>query len=103
MNGGRQAVWSRNGRELFYRDYGGAVIAVPVSPGPRFVPGQPMAIVPANTLYAGSGAAITNRTYDVSPDGARFLMIRIGTNNRPPSLVVVQNWSEELKARMPVR
>jgi serine/threonine protein kinase/Tol biopolymer transport system component len=101
-NGGRQAAWSRDARELFYRDYGGALIAVPVPPGPRFLPGEQVTILPAQTTYAGSGAAITSRTYDVSPDGSRFLMIRIG-NNRQSSLIVVQNWSEELKARVPVR
>jgi Tol biopolymer transport system component len=102
-NGGRQAAWSRDGRELFYRDYGGALIAVPVPPGPRFLPGEQMTILAAQTIYAGSGAAITSRTYDVSPDGSRFLMIRIGNGNRQSSLIVVQNWSEELKARAPVR
>jgi serine/threonine-protein kinase len=102
-NGGRQSVWSRDGRELFYRDYGGALIAVPVPPGPRFLPGQPVTILPANTIYAGSGAAITSRTYDVSPDASRFLMIKIGNANRQSSLIVVQNWAEELKARVPVR
>ncbi len=30
-------------------------------------------------------------------------MIRIGNDNRQSSLIVVQNWSEELKARVPVR
>jgi dipeptidyl aminopeptidase/acylaminoacyl peptidase len=102
-NGGRQAAWSRDGRELFYRDYGGALIAVPVPPGPRFLPGAQRTILPAQTTYAGSGAAITSRTYDVSPDGARFLMVRIANANRPSSLIVVQNWSEELKVRVPVR
>jgi Tol biopolymer transport system component len=102
-SGGRQAVWSRDARELFYRDYGGALIAVPVPPGPRFLPGEQVTILPANTIYAGSGAAITSRTYDVSPDGSRFLMIRIGDDNRQSSLIVVQNWSEELRVRVPVR
>jgi serine/threonine-protein kinase len=98
-NGGRQAAWSRDGRELFYRDYEGALIAVPVALGSRFAPSEPVTILPANTIYAGSGAAITSRTYDVSPDGSRFLMIRMASDKRP-SLVVVQNWSEELKARV---
>jgi serine/threonine-protein kinase len=102
-SGGRQAVWSRDARELFYRDYGGALIAVPVPPGPRFLPGQQVTILPANTIYAGSGAAITSRTYDISPDGSRFLMIKIANVNRQSSLIVVQNWSEELKLRVPVR
>jgi serine/threonine-protein kinase len=102
-NGGRQAAWSRDARELFYRDYGGALIAVPVPPGPRFLPGEQRTILPAQTTYAGSGAAITSRTYDVSPDGSRFLMIRIGNDNRQSSLIVVQNWHEELKRLVPIR
>jgi serine/threonine-protein kinase len=102
-NGGRQAVWSRDARELFYRDYGGALVAVPVRPGPRFLPGEQVTILAAGSLYAGSGAAITSRTYDVSSDASRFLMIRIANDNRQPSLIVVQNWPEELKARVPAR
>ena len=46
-DGGRQAVWSPDARELFYRDYGGALIAVPVLPGPHFLPGEPVTILPA--------------------------------------------------------
>jgi hypothetical protein len=47
----------------------------------------------------------TNRTYDVSPDGQRFLMIKenagSGERDAPPaSMVVVQNWFEELKAKV---
>jgi serine/threonine protein kinase len=102
-NGGRQAVWSQDSRELFYRDYGGALIAVPVAPGPRFLPGEPVTILPANSIYEGSGAAITSRSYDVAPDGSRFLMIKIRNANRQSSLLVVQNWAEELKVRVPVR
>jgi Tol biopolymer transport system component len=89
-SGGRQAVWSRDARELLYRDYGGALIAVPVPRGPRFLPGQQVTILPANTSY-------------ISPDGSRFLMIKIANVNRQSSLIVVQNWSEELKLRVPVR
>ena len=43
------------------------------------------------------------RTYDVSPDGQRFLMIKAGgANQAPPQIVVVQNWLEELKRLVPV-
>jgi len=44
------------------------------------------------------------RTYDVSPDGQRFLMIRDGAtdaNGPPPSLIVVEHWFEELKRVVP--
>jgi len=49
------------------------------------------------------------RGYDVSPNGQRFLMIK---ENAPSattpataraSIVVVLNWSEELKQRVPTR
>ena len=54
-------------------------------------------------MNAGAGAAITSRTYDISPDGSRFLMVKTGNANRQSSLIVVQNWPEELKVRVAVR
>jgi len=44
------------------------------------------------------------RGYDVTPDGRRFLMVQ--TMERPPitttQIVLVQNWHEELRRRVPV-
>jgi len=54
------------------------MIAVPVARG------KP------NPGYRGAGAALSARSYDVSPDGSRFLMIKLGDAGRPPSIVVVQ-------------
>ena len=34
INGGRSPLWSRDGRELFYRDFGGALLSVPIAAGP---------------------------------------------------------------------
>ena len=45
-------------------------------------------------------------TYDVSPDGQRFLMIKApGTDAgaAPPALIVVQHWDEELKRLVPTK
>jgi hypothetical protein len=52
--------------------------------------------------YAGS-VVILGRTYDVSADGRRFLMIKQGGGDEaaPRNLVVVQNWFEELKRVVP--
>jgi hypothetical protein len=51
--------------------------------------------------YIGGGA----RSYDVSPDGRRFLMLKAGTEpeteNGPGRIVVVLNWLEELKRLLP--
>lgn len=46
----------------------------------------------------------TSRTYDIAPDGKRFLMITGGDGERatsPSDLIVVQNWFEELKRLAP--
>ena len=46
------------------------------------------------------------RTYDVSLDGQRFLMIKDAAgpdqSASPPRIVVVQNWFEEVKRLVPV-
>ena len=50
----------------------------------------------------GSFETPVGRTYDVSPDGQRFLMIKPGVwTTAPSSLVIVQNWQEELKRLVP--
>ena len=44
------------------------------------------------------------RSYDISPDGQRFLMIKEGGADGTAalaSLIVVQNWFEELKRFVP--
>jgi hypothetical protein len=54
-----------------------------------------------NTLeYAGNGPC---RTWDVSPDGQHFLMIKLGEQKAQPvtELILVQNWFEELKRLAP--
>ena len=55
----------------------------------------------------GASANQTGRTYDIAPDGKRFLMIKAGSSADqtavPTSLVVVQNWREELKRLAPTQ
>ena len=51
-------------------------------------------------------AGSSGRTYDVSPDGLRFLMIKApGTDasTAPPALIIVQHWDEELKRLVPAK
>ena len=98
--GGVQAIWSRQTHELFYPDGEGYVTAVPVQTQPTFSAGRPMRVF--ETRYAGGGGA---RTYDVSPDGSRFLMLKetavSGSAARPATIGVVMNWQEELKRLLP--
>ena len=99
--GGTRPVWARSGRELFY-EFNNALIAVPVqTTGAIFIPGNPAKLFDAAPYYFGN----TARTYDVSADGQQFLMIKLaGTSNAAAaSIVVVQHWTEELKARVPTK
>jgi hypothetical protein len=54
----------------------------------------------------GAGANL-GRTYDISSDGQRFLMIKAGggadQTAAPPQLIVVQHFDEELKRLAPTK
>jgi serine/threonine protein kinase len=102
--GGAEPVWSRDGRELFYRAPDGAVMHVSISPGTTWKASAPTQLF-ATTSHAASGAGIfrsaLSRTYDISPDGQRFLMLKSEETpaqvSRAPRLVIVQNWFRELE------
>jgi hypothetical protein len=71
-------------------------MAVPIQPGPTLAAGNPKQVV-----EAVCPARSNSRTYDVSPDGHRFLMIQNSAAADIPSLVAVEHWLEELKAGVP--
>ena len=98
--GGTQPLWARNGQELFYLAPDRTLMSVPVERGTTWTAGTPSKLIDAAVL---PGPA-TARNYDVSPDGKRFLMIKTGRRDQTPapaSIVVVQNWHEELKRLVP--
>ena len=98
--GGSRPLWSRDGGELFYLETPGRVMAVSVDDGPPFAAGAPQVVVDGDYLAPNAG-----RTYDVSLDGQRFLMIKDATtvlrDVAAPQIVTVLNWFEELKERVP--
>ena len=98
--GGTAPVWARTGRELFYLDESNTLMAVPVqTSGPQFSSGRPAMVF--DTKYS-----LDFYSYDVTPDGLRFLMMKestVGDPSHPPSMVVVLNWHEELKGRVPTQ
>ena len=103
-NGGRSPQWSPDGRELFFVSRT-SMMTVPVQLKPTFTPGSPAKLFDARSLVLdGRFIGSTSRTFDISPDGQRFLMLQEGSltddGNRPSiGIVVVQNWFEELKAK----
>jgi serine/threonine protein kinase len=104
--GGRTPVWASSGRELFFVNRT-SIMAVPVQLTPTFSAGNPTKLFDAHAiLLDGRFTAMgTRRTYDVSRDGRRFLMIKESAvssddNASAASMIVVENWFEELKAKM---
>jgi Tol biopolymer transport system component len=106
--GGTSPAWGPNGAELYY-----VASAGPQKPGIIN-----MMAVTVRTTASGISAdaprklfegrfALTGpvRGYDVTPDGKRFLMVlpKDLPAEPPIELVLVQNWFEELKQRVPAR
>ena len=100
-NSGLQPMWARNGNELYFVGADNAFMSVPVDTNAATWP----ATTPTKLFdVAGYLPSVTaRRAYDVAPDG-RFLMIKSGDTtdqNTPASIIVVQNWLEELKQVVP--
>ena len=101
VGGGTRPLWSRDGRELFYFALDGSLMRVEVGPGPRWIRTPPTKLL--EPRYFAGDTVVTGRTYDISKDGKRFLMIKSAQPDRssaPVSFVVVQHFDEELKARV---
>jgi hypothetical protein len=72
--------------------------------GPAWAAGTPTKLL--NEGYFTVPGGNPGRTYDISPNGQRFLMVKAsgGASGQAgaPQIVVVQNWLEELKRLVPV-
>jgi Tol biopolymer transport system component len=94
-DGGDFPRWSSNGRELFYRQ-SDKVMAVDVETNPQFRAGTPRLLF---------GGIQYSNSYDLDPEGKRFLMIKLPTAQPSATdrVEIVLNWFEELKARVPTK
>lgn len=97
--GGTRPLWARSGQELFYLAPSGALMSVPTERGSTWKSGAPV------KLFDWPIPAVSSRSYDVSPDGQRFLMLKPAGGSEstpaPTSLVVMQHFDEELKRLAP--
>jgi eukaryotic-like serine/threonine-protein kinase len=101
--GGDIPVWSRDGRELFFKSPDGRqMFAALIQSGTTLVAGRPQMLFEFAMLPSGLGF----RAYDIAPDG-RFLIIRSAkpeaSTATAPQIIVVQNWDQELKRLVPAR
>ena len=97
-SGGTEPVWSRDGRELFYRD-GTQLLVVRVVTKPTFIAEKPTVLFEES--YATDPVFGGNPNYDVSLDGQRFLMVESTGAGESATVTLVQNWFQELERLVP--
>jgi eukaryotic-like serine/threonine-protein kinase len=96
--GGGVALWSRQGRELFYVQ-GATLMRVPVTADAAFTAGSPEPLF-TDPLVDWNTAL----SYDVMPDGDSFVVVRRRPGNEPVrELRVVLDWFAELERLAPRR
>jgi Tol biopolymer transport system component len=97
INGGHTPVWSRNGRELFYRTEDGRIMVVTYAvKGDSFVAEKPRQWSSGRLAYSG-----LNRNFDVAPDGKRLVAgIPAGNRELPNHVLLVVDFFDEVKRRV---
>ena len=89
-----------------YSIHGNRLMVVPVESAPGFTSGTPEVVFEGAYFSPPWYSRVTARTYDISPDGKRFLMIKeldekTESIGPPKQLHLILNWFEELKRLAP--
>jgi len=88
--GGFLPVWQPDGKELYYVNPAGAMMAAPIRVvGTTLEPGAPTMLFP--TRIVGGAVGQAGRNYDVAPDG-RFL-INTELDSAAAPITLIQNWT----------
>ena len=103
-DGGSRPLFGPDNKELFYLSEG-RLMVVTIEDGLSPNPGRPRVVAEGPYFSPPWASRIVNRTYDITPDGRRLLMVKPGGNpdelQSPTELHVVFNWFEELKQLVP--
>jgi serine/threonine protein kinase/Tol biopolymer transport system component len=98
-DGGTEPVWSRRGREIFYRQ-GMHYFSVAIPQDPSKRPGSPALMFDGD--YVVPSQIPGNPSYDVTPDGTGFIMIApAGVSSRLIRIDVMLGWTDALHRRLP--
>ena len=94
--GGIHAVWRPDGRELYYLNPEGAMMAAPITvTGATLEPGAPVVLFPTRIVGGGVDSQ-QGRQYDVAPDG-RFL-INTELDSAAAPITLLMNWNPEARS-----
>ncbi|HEX9565131.1 MAG TPA: protein kinase [Gemmatimonadaceae bacterium] len=99
IGGGTQPLWSHSGRELFYVNAADELVAARVETSGGFQILERRVLF-GMTPYVQQQANST--PFDIRLDDQQFLMVRrANLGDDAGSYILVENWFEELKARVP--
>jgi Tol biopolymer transport system component len=93
-NGGTQARWNKNGKEIFYISPDSKLMAAPVNlsaDGQSLETGSPAALFPVR-IAGGPVSAFIKQQYAVSSDGQRFLVNLATGEGAPFNITLILNW-----------
>jgi Tol biopolymer transport system component/tRNA A-37 threonylcarbamoyl transferase component Bud32 len=97
-SGGVGPIWTRGGRELLYMGGNDSLMAVDVAFSPDPVFSGSRGLFPIGAYRA----EIYHRSYDATPDGERFTMIRLRSQALEQlEVVAVENFHSELRDHVP--
>jgi len=107
-DGGTEPLWDPTRNRLYFR-LGENLLGADYATSPRFSAGVPTTSVAGSFEPFPANAALNVRglgpEYAIAPDGSRFVLIRPDSPREddaaPLEIVVVENWFEELKRRIP--
>jgi len=88
--GGRLPTWRTDGKELYYLDPDGKLIAAELRENNGSLQVAAIRVLFSIKMTTGNG-------YDAFPDGKKFLTSTVTTGETPAPLSLVQNWSADLK------
>jgi serine/threonine-protein kinase len=97
-SGGGQPVWSANGDRLFYRTERAIMVADIAVDGS----GESLSVTAREQLFEGDffgTPAFSTATYDVHPDGQRFVLAR-AVSGSGTEIVLWMDWLQEVKERL---
>ena len=93
VNGGSQAQWQRDGKQIYFFSNDGGIYAVPITTvGTQFNPGQPQ------PLFRPTSIVTSGRTYYPAPDGQKFLVPTPAAEIAAP-IQLLLNWPAELESK----
>jgi serine/threonine-protein kinase len=93
--GGSAPLWAHNGKEMFFKNNKGDLVAAQIRTTPTFSVGEQRPLFSLQPFTSVGAVPF----YSVAPDDKRFVMARETVAGESGLLVVSEHWFEELKSR----